>query len=317
MSGEMELARGELAFYRDNTDAAVPDVALALKKARNCKQVCLIHRALYLTLRIAAFQGNFGLAEQIIKETKDQLNESEYLYRFLDYDISLSWYYCYLGLPENAADWVKDDFSAYAHAGYIENFGNQIKARYCYATRNYPPLLIYIEEMKKRESFLFGRIEMLVIEAFIHYKTKDKRKAFAVLEEAYKTALPNEILLPFIELGKDMRTLSAALLKEGGGTIPKAWLEDVYRKSSLYARRRAHVVAEYMRAYGITGSIVMTPREKEILSDLSHGLSRADIVAGRGLSINTVKMVVNNIYTKLGAENLADLIRIAVEQKLI
>jgi LuxR family maltose regulon positive regulatory protein len=220
-------------------------------------------------------------------------------------------------MPEKVIDWIKDDFSPYSHAGFIENFGNQIKARYCYATRNYPPLLVYIEEIKRRESYLFEQVEMLAIEAFIHYKMKDKRKAFAVLEEAYRTASPNEILMPFIEMGKDMRTLTAALLKEGGGKIPKPWLEDVYRRSSTYARHRSHVIAEYMRANGITGTIVMTPREKEILSDLSHGLSRADIVASHGLSINTVKMVINNIYTKLGAENLADLIRIAVERKLI
>jgi DNA-binding NarL/FixJ family response regulator len=55
----------------------------------------------------------------------------------------------------------------------------------------------------------------------------------------------------------------------------------------------------------------------EILTDLSHGLSRSEIAASRGLSINNVKMVINNVYEKLGVENLADLIRVAVERKLI
>ena len=53
------------------------------------------------------------------------------------------------------------------------------------------------------------------------------------------------------------------------------------------------------------------------MADLSHGLSRSEIAANRDLSINTVKMAINTIYSKLGARNLADLIRIAVERKII
>jgi len=164
---------------------------------------------------------------------------------------------------------------------------------------------------------LFGRIEMLAMEACIHYKMKDKEKAFSVFLEAYENALPNGILMPFIELGKDMRTLTAVALKQPGGKIPKPWLEDINRRSASYAKRRTHVISEYKKAYGINDGIVLSPREAEILTDLSHGLSRVEIANSRSLSVNTVKMVINMLYTKVGAENLADLIRIAVEQKLI
>jgi LuxR family maltose regulon positive regulatory protein len=317
MAGELELARGELEFYRDDTSSAEPHIALAVKQAQAEKQFGLMHRGLFYTLRIAAVQGNFALMEQALKDIKAQMDETEYLHRFMDYDISLSWYYCFLGLPEKTSDWLQEDFSPYSHAAVIENFGNQIKARFCYAARNFPPLLLYIEEMKQRESILFGRIEMLAIEACIHYKMKDKKKAFVVLEEAYKTASPNEIVIPFVELGKDMRTLTGAALKVSECGIPKSWLEEVNRKSGTYAKYRAHIITEYMQAKGIIDNIAISPRETEILTDLSHGLSRTEIAANRSLSINTVKMVINNIYSKLGAENLADLIRIAVQRKLI
>jgi LuxR family maltose regulon positive regulatory protein len=317
MAGELELARGELEFYRGDTSSAEPHIALAVKQARTEKQFGLMHRALFYTLRVAVSRGDFAMAEQTLKDTKAQQDETAYLYSFMDYDISLSWYFCFLGLPEKSADWLQGDFSPYSHAGFIENFGNQIKARFCYATRNFAPLLAYIEEMKTRESFLYGRIEMLAMEACIHYKMKDKKNAFAALRNAYEDASPNEIVMPFIELGKDMRTLASAFLKEGGGAIPKPWLDEINRKSASYAKRRSHVITEYAQVNRLPDSVSITPRETDILKDLSHGLSRSEIASSRNLSINTVKMVINSLYYKLGAGNVADVIRIATKRKMI
>ena len=317
MAGELELAKGELEFYRDNTSSAETHINLAVKQARAEKQFGLMHRALLYGLRIAAAQGNFLLMEQTLKETKAQLDELDYVNRFIDYDVSLSWYFYFLAMPEKAADWLKEDFFIYSHAAFIDNFWNQIIARLCYAERKFSPLLSYIEEMKRRESFLFGRIEMLAMEACVHYKMKNKEKAFAVFEEAYKNAEPNGILMPFIEMGKDMRTLTSAIQKESRKIIPDSWLEDVNHKSATYAKHRSHIIAKYTQSSGTAGSIALSPREAEILNDISHGLSRAEIAASRKLSINTVKMIITKIHNKLGAENLADLIRIAVERKLI
>jgi LuxR family maltose regulon positive regulatory protein len=171
--------------------------------------------------------------------------------------------------------------------------------------------------MKQRESFLFGRVVMLTLEACVHYKMKDKNKAFEVFLEAYETALPNNLVMPFIEMGKDMRTLTAAAMKETKNIPPKNWLENINRKPAPYAKRHGHVVTEYRSLNRLDDAIILSPRENDVLKDISYGLSRAEIAAGRNLSINTVKMVINNIYSKMGAENLADLIRIAVERKLI
>jgi len=118
-------------------------------------------------------------------------------------------------------------------------------------------------------------------------------------------------------MGKDMRTLSSAMLKESGSKIPHSWLKDINRKAASYAKHRTHIITDYKKAHGLTNNIVFSPREGQVLADLSHGLSRPEIAANRGLSVNTVKMVINTLYIKVGAENLADLIRIAVEQKLI
>jgi LuxR family maltose regulon positive regulatory protein len=317
MTGWGDLVRGELLFYQDDIRGAEPLIVQALDKAREHKQFEIVHRALLYILRIAVLQGNYAKMERALKDMEAQLGENDYTLRFTTYDIALAWYYYSLGLPENIPDWLQDKFTPYGHPSFIENFGNQAKARYCYLTKNYPPLLAYMGEQKQRESILFGRVEMLAIEACVHYKMKDKALAMAALHEAYKAASPNDLLMPFIELGKDMRTLTASAMKDPRTKIPKAWLENINRRAASYAKHQGHVTTEYKRANNMSDRDAISPREADILADLSHGLSRSEIANSRGLSINTVKMVITNVYGKLGAENLADLIRIATERKMI
>jgi ATP/maltotriose-dependent transcriptional regulator MalT len=163
---------------------------------------------------------------------------------------------------------------------------------------------------------------MLAMEACIYYKMDEKQKALDTLKIAYETASPNNLLMSFIELGKDMRTLTTFALKEQGRKngascgIPEAWLETVNLKSASYAKRQAHIVTIYRQTNSIA-NLIISAREREVLTDLSHGLSRTEIAANRNLSINTIKMVINNVYMKLGAENLADAIRIASEKKIV
>jgi len=285
--------------------------------SREKKNFEIEQMVLFYTMRLSFAQGDFAGADRAMKNLSVRPDEKEYTNRFTRYDVSLSWYYYLLGLKEKIPDWLRENFSPYRHAAYIENFVNQLKARYFYMTRHYSPLLTYIHEMKQRESFLYGKVELFAMEACVYYKMKDKKKAFSTFALAYETASPNDLVMPFIELGKDMRTLSAAALKETDIPIPDLWLKTINRKASTYAKRLAHAVAEYKQAYHLAKGIVLSTRESEILTDLSQGLSQAEIAESRNLSINTVKMLIKSIYSKTGAGNLADLIRIAILQKLV
>ncbi|MCL1865294.1 MAG: LuxR C-terminal-related transcriptional regulator [Spirochaetes bacterium] len=317
MAGIDDLAKGELKFYQGDIRAAEHFVVRSLEFARKHRQFDIAHRALFYMLRLAVAQGDYLKAEQAVKDIETQLDESDYTIRFVTFDIAMGWYYCVLNMLEMVPDWLKEKFTHYGHPYFIENFGNQVKARYCYITKSYPLLLAYMQELKHRESILFGRVEMLAMEACVHYKLKNKTEAFAILTEAYETALPNSIQIPFTELGKGMRTLTASALKDSGCKIPKSWLVEINRKSASYAKYQSHIIAIYKQANRIKDDISFSQRELEILTDICHGLSRTEIAVARSLSVNTVKMVINNIYSKLGAENLADLIRIAVERKLV
>ncbi|MCL2880436.1 MAG: LuxR C-terminal-related transcriptional regulator, partial [Treponema sp.] len=317
MTGAGELARGELLFYQGDLAGAEACILSVLESARENRQYEIVHRALFYTLRISALQGDLAKGQRALKDMEAQLDKYEYPNCFITYDIALTCFYYILNLPEKIPGWLKENFEPYGHAYFIENLGNMAKARYFFISANYPPLLAYIQEMKRRESILFGRLEMLAIEACVLYKMKNKAGAFASLRRAWEEAVPNNIIIPFIELGKDMRTLTGAAAKDKSCPIDRKWLENINRLSASCAKRRSHFAADYHKSESKHSGVTLTSREADILRDLSHGLSRSEIAVSRSLSINTVKMVIANTYGKLGAANLADLIRIATEKKMI
>jgi LuxR family maltose regulon positive regulatory protein len=303
------LCQGELLFYQGRHIPAETHFWESFRLAAEKSEVQ--HKSLFYLMRLALLQGNRKKAEQALAEMDANRTYGH------GYETAVAWYYFALRCPEMIPAWLKEKFTDYRHAYFIENTGNQIKARYHYQTRNYPPLLAYIAEMKRRESILYGRIEMLAMEACCHFQMKDKPGAFRALRLAYEEAHPNEIITPFAELGRDMRTLTAAALRETAAGIPAEWLETVRRKSASYAKYQSVMVTRAAKANGGRTGIPLSVREREILNGLYAGLSRPEIAVKLTLSINTVNSTVTNIYNKLGAGSIADVIRIAAEEMLV
>jgi len=316
-NGGADLVKGELKFYQGDVQGSESSLLSALEQAREAGWVEAVHRALFYLMRIAFVQGKYEKAEQTLKDIETLRAKKEFAQRFASCDIARGWYHYILRQPEQIQVWLKEKFSPYSHAYFPENFGNQMKARFHYMTKNFTPLLAYIREMKSRESILFGRVEMLAMEACARYQMRDKAEAFAALRKAYETASPNDIIMPFIELGKDMRTLVAAARREADCGIPKKWLEAIYNKAKHYAKYQTKMIDGYEIKSGTGSWTALSSRETEILHDLCAGLSRAEIAKKQGLALSTVHMNVRNVFIKLNADNVSDVIRIATERKLV
>ena len=317
LAGASDIARGELMFYQSNVKAAETHILLGMKRAKEFNQFDLVNKALFYIMRIAVFQGNRAKAEQALKRIEAQIVEKEYFRRFFAYDIAFGWYNYLLRQPEMVPAWQKEDFTPYGHPLFAENLGNHMKARYHYLAKNYLPLLTFIENLKGQELALYGKTEMLALEACARYQIKDKAGAFNALKEAYEMASPNNILMPFVELGKDMRALTAAALRASSCEIPLVWLKSVNQKSNSYAQHQAIIISNYKKHNDIIDEVALSSREQDILRDLYYGFSKSEIAAKHDLSINTVKMISRSIYEKLGANNIAGIVRIVAERKLV
>ena len=312
-AGFSELAQGELCFYQNDIKAAEKFFALGLEKAG--ERWDIQNRVLFYQMRLAFFKGEDADAvERRLTDLSARLLENGGGNKYVTSDIVRAWYYSASRRPKLAAEIFQNGF-AYGSGSFSSgSFENWVKAQYYYAIGRYDELLSYLSSRGQKEIFLLGRLEMKALEAVCRNQLKDKEGAFKALEEAYSLAAPGGFITPFIELGKDMRTLSASAIKSNRVNIPRERLELINRKASAYAKRQSHIASGYK---GLDKGASLSRREREILEDISRGLSRSEIAASRGLSINTIKATVSMVYSKLGACNMAEVIRIAAENELL
>ena len=316
--GLEELCQGELLFYQGNINQSDLYIKKALEKAQEYKQLEIIWRALFYSLRIAMAQGEYSKLELILKNMEELLEKSDDSARFLIHDTIIGWYYCMLEQPDQIPYWLREDFNSHIfYLNTLENYGNHMKAKYCYLTKNSADLLDYIKEKKPQAIVLYERLELLAMEACMHYKMKDKDEAFRILQEAYDIASPNEIIMPFIELGKDARLLITAAASHENCNIPRTWLKNIKDRVTAYSKNQTQIIQKYARTNEISSKVVLSPRETEILHYLCDGLSRSEIASRLSLSVNTIKVHINSIYDKLNAHNRADVFRVAIELNLL
>jgi len=315
-AGFDDLARGELCFYRGQLDEAELHLKKAILKTQPYSQYVTLSRALAYLMRIAFIRGNYTAAAENLQAMEPQLSDEDYGVRYTLYDIAHSFYLLALGQAEQIPEWLKGDFSPYAHPVFIENYANRIKIQYHYQTGQYSKLLGFIENEVER-SVLFGKIELKLVQSLVFYKQKRRTDAISALVEAYELSEPNALIGIFTQYSKDMRTLTAAALKDNTCPIPGEWLREINRKASAAAKQQSHMITKHRNINNINKEITLTERETKILKDLSHGLSRSEIAASQNISVNTVKMVINAIYDRLCVTNLPDAIRVAVDRKIV
>jgi LuxR family maltose regulon positive regulatory protein len=323
--GMVCLARAELAFFKGDMSGAENFALQAIRKAREGKQYEIENRSFFYLLRINLARGNFANIQDILKKLEAQLDTVHYFNRFTYHDIVTGWYYAQLGQTGKVAPWLKNDFEESDLNSMSHGLEILVKAKYLFAEKRYPAVLAALEGQEKKYDagdFVMGMLEIHTLKALCHYYLRNREAAFATLEEAYKLAHPNALYMPFMELGKNMRALAGALIKHNTTGIPSVWLERVRRNASAYAKKVFMVTEqgrqpEEDREKTDRTRPVLSRREKEVLAGLSQGLTREEIAGHLSISVNTVKSVIRNVYSKFGAVNRADAVRIAASLGLL
>ncbi|MDR1950469.1 MAG: LuxR C-terminal-related transcriptional regulator [Spirochaetaceae bacterium] len=316
--GADSLARAELAYYQGDLSNAERFARQAVFKGREKKQYAIENRGLFYLMRISLLTGSFADIQELQRQLEAQLEIPEYQNRHTIHDIGMGRFYVQLGLTGKLAPWLRSDLEEGELNSLFHSFPVMVKAKYLFVEKQYTPVLQILGNEKSRRdlgSFLLGKLEMTILEAAVWCHLDDGDRAIENLAAAYKLASGNSLDMAFIEMGDDMRILADAALNDPRCTIPRSWLETIRSKASAYSKRIAVMAEQFQRQED--GGVKLSIRETEVLADLSQGLTREEIASDSAISINAVKSVISSLYSKLGAVNRADAVRIATNLGLL
>ena len=106
------------------------------------------------------------------------------------------------------------------------------------------------------------------------------------------------------------------LLKSVSGDELAAAIRRAHAGLSTLAPEAAQVLIDAVTTPA-SDSVLLTAREREVLSLLTEGLTNAEIAARLSVSLSTVKTHVSSIIAKLGASTRTEAATIAVREQLV
>jgi LuxR family maltose regulon positive regulatory protein len=321
MNGMLELANCEVAYFKADVKKAERLAYQAIDKARGSEQFQIEMRALFFLLRVSIHKAEPQRLKDVLLQLRSQLEHEEFFGSYTFYDIVTGWLFAQLRQTDRVAGWLKSDFDTSELNSLLLGLESLVRAKSCFADRRYLAALVALDGQDTDyglEAFLLGRLESLALRAVCLHHLGEKGEAVGALEKAYAISEPDGLDMPFVELGKDMRTLATTAMKEQSCSLPHAWLERIRRKAATYAKNLSYMITEYRILHHLNDrAYTLSNRETEVLTDMCHGLSRVEIACNRAIASSTVKTLIQSIYAKLGAQNTAEAIWIAARLKLI
>ena len=322
------LCKAELSFFKGDVNTAEQYAREAIFKAQENRHYKTEHKSLFYLLRIYLYIGNTCSGLQAWMQMKALLDKPDFPNRFTLFDISSGWMYAHTGVADNIAAWLSDEFQGTTydiHNGYEA----LVKAKALFSQCRFNDALELLDRDDVRNSlgaFYLGMLEITVLKMALYRRIGDKARALQMLESAYEMAfIPGENYtkdvtrfdMPFIEMGEDMRILASSALVKNAWQTKRAWLTAIRNKASVYEKKLS-ISRDQWRGNKDKGSIpLLAGQELSVLSGISKGLTREEIAYDVNFSVTTVKNIIKSVYTKLGAVNRADAIRIAASYNLL
>jgi len=315
------LASAEIAYYKGDLKKAQKSVYEAIYRAKKEEQTDIVCSAFFLLMKITSVKGNYDDTLDYIEQLRDYVKDYPSSLSILD--IAEGWFFIRIGREERVARWLlNDSLNFKTHPPISVGRDRLIRAYYFLEKERYDELIAfsgYLDALYQEKGLWVELVSIRIYNAISLYYIGNMPQCTAALQSLYNIVHENQFIMQFVEMGRHMCNMIDNIKKTNDYDIPDKWLDNIYSKSSTYTKRQAFYKTKY-NAKNDPGSntrIPLSNREKEILNNLSQGLTRDEISVSLNISVNTVKSALQNIYNKLGAANSSDAVRKAMEMKII
>ena len=323
ISGMEHLFSAESAYLSYQMDEAQQHAYRAIYKAEIYAQYDIVCNAHIILARIGYLHGDFDeMSKQIqsVVECADRYNMG--VLKEIR-DTALGWFYIklrdYNKVPKSIFEVMKTEKPMLAY-GRPE----LVYANYLINTGEYAKLIGMSEN--PRGLFLSGErgiwvdsITLCIMLAIGYYCLGNLDAAMDALWSAYEMCYNNGLVTLFVEGGMHMKELISTARRQSKYLFSAEWLDLIEEQAGGFAKRTDAVRAAYRRKHPmkVAKDNPLSERERNVLQSIAQGLTREEIALEQYISVNTVKSVIRSIYNKLGANNKADAVSIAITRGYI
>lgn len=292
-------------------------------RAQQQQQYGIEYMANFYLIRIFVYKGDYTKIALLLGQMKEQMERLQNTDCMTIYDIIKGWFFVKIGKPTKVAKWILyEEETRKMLPPVVLGREYLVRSDSLLAEGRDYELLGFMKQSDvfyEERGVLYARIQNKITESIIHHYLGNQQESIDALQKAYELSHANNLIMQYIEYGSKMRAVIRAAIKEKDCKIPVAWLENILTKSSTYAKRLTQVEKEYNTECGEDkrDQINLSKREGEVLSSICQGLTRNEIADTYNLSANTVNSILQNIFSKLGAINSLDAVRIAMMMDLV
>ena len=319
--GIESLSKAEMAYFKGDFIQAQRHIFEAIYRARQKKQKDIVCNAFFLLMKITFVQGDYNATIDYMTQLTEYAENSAYFLSILD--IAKSWFFLKIGNNERIPRWLLNDtLNEQIHPPISVGKDRLVRVHYFLTEERYDELFAFsrqLDTLYQKKGLWMDLIILRIFNALSFYYIGDLRQCINVFQSLYDIVHENHFVMQFIEMGQHMCAMIDNIRRFGNHNLPEDWLNYIYSKASIYAKRQVFYKKKYIAANQSEDAayVRLTRREKEILRNLCQGLTRDEIAASLTISINTVKSALQHIYNKLGAANSADAVRIAIQMKIV
>lgn len=298
------ICRAELLYYRGDP-AAARSAAEKLAESRNIGD----HFARMLIDAITAL--SMGESEKIMNIYRMLKSARSLTDRFPQFKTTVDFFGLYFHIlihnkediifPEIGIDAFKvpdelKPMAIYAYAHYLNICGDY----------NHSIGLAESALILSGNSNPISEIYLALIACIGYISRGDHKRAEYFFRYAWELAGPDKIIMPFVEL----RGLLSGILEK---VLKKDYHEDYRTISELSAVYHENWIKVHNDITGETVSDILTPSEFNVAMLASKGFCNDEIADFLGISVNSVRAHLRNIFIKLDIESRKDLYRFVIK----